>query len=110
MDDQDASAENSGVERQRQAAALNHLLGEIGLTGASQTRWWNLVGHPELGGRTATQAWLDGDHEAVRSLVEKWYAATKSAAERVAGSPSLLRELRERLGRIPDGGRLHRSA
>jgi hypothetical protein len=36
------------LERNRQASALNHLLGEIGLSRNEETAWWNLVAQPEL--------------------------------------------------------------
>ena len=113
MDNEDLESAFGAAERDRQAAALDHLLCEIGLTPAGETRWWNLVGHSELDGRTATQAWLDGDTEAVRLLVARWYEATRSAADRIAANPELVSELRERLAhldRIVDDGRLHRSA
>lgn len=81
----------------REAAALNHLLGLIGLSASEQTGWWNHLSYEELGGRTPTHAWLAGDTDAVRSLVERWYAASKSAAERAADDPRFLALLRERL-------------
>ena len=84
-------------ENNRQAAALNHLLGEIGLSSNEQTTWWNLVAQPDLGNRTATQAWLDGDADQVRTLVEHWYEMSKSAADRVSSSQELLEILRQKL-------------
>ncbi len=60
----------SPEEIHRQAAAVNHLFGQIGLSGDEPTEWWNLVAHRELGHRTATQAWLADDTETVRALVE----------------------------------------
>lgn len=87
-------------EEAHREAALNHLLGEIGLLSNEQTRWWNLVVHAELGNRTATQAWLAGDTEEVKALVERWYEATKSAADRASGSPEFVVVLRERLAEL----------
>lgn len=98
----------------RQAAALNHLLGQIGLSKDERTQWWNLVAHSELGGRTATQAWLAGDAEAVAALVEQWYAASSDAAGRAARDPEFLALLRRKLANLDEqasrGGSLHRSA
>lgn len=98
----------------RQAAALNHLLGQIGLSKDERTQWWNLVAHSELGGRTATQAWLAGDAEAVTALVRHWYAASSDAAGRAARDPEFLALLRRKLAdldqRVSRGGPLHRSA
>lgn len=98
----------------RQAAALNHLLGQIGLSKDERTQWWNLVAHSELGGRTATQAWLAGDAEAVTALVEQWYAASADAAGRAGRDPEFLALLRRKLTdvdeRVSRGGPLHRSA
>ena len=106
--------ETSDTEQHRQAAALNHLLGEIGLDSGEQTQWWNLVGHEELGGRTATQAWLAGDAEAVRLLVESWYESTRAAGRRALGNDGLLAELRQKLARLDleygSSNALHRTA
>ena len=102
----------SAIERQRQAAALNHLLGEIGLTSAEQTKWWNLVGYEELGGRTPTQAWLAGDEDSVRALVEQWYEASHAAAARLIGNEQYLLDLRRKLKELDDkyGSGIIRSA
>jgi len=102
----------SAIEQQRQAAALNHLLGEIGLTSAEQTKWWNLVGYEELGGRTPTQAWLAGDEDSVRALVEQWYEASHAAAARLIGNEQYLLDLRRKLKELDDkyGSGIIRSA
>ena len=102
----------SAIERQRQAAALNHLLGEIGLTSAEQTKWWNLVGYKELGGRTPTQAWLAGDENSVRALVEQWYEASHAAAAQLIGNEQYLLDLRRKLKELDDkyGSGIIRSA
>jgi hypothetical protein len=105
---------SSPEDRHRQAAALNHLLGEIGLSKGEQSQWWNLVAHAELGGRTATQAWLAGDAESVTAIVEQWYAASTEAAGRASHDPEFLAHLRQKLAdldkRVLRGGPLHRSA
>jgi len=93
----------SPSEISRQATALSHLLGEIGLSGSEQTTWWNLVAQPDLGNRTATQAWLDGDTDAVKALVERWYEATKSAAHRASSSTEYLEILRKKLAELNKG-------
>src|SRR5438045_3588375 len=94
----DADATESG----RRAAALNHLLGQIGLTAPEQTRWWNHVSHEELGGRTATQAWLAGDIDAVTALVEEWYAASDRAAREAGSNSDRLDHLRGQLSRLDE--------
>ena len=91
------------LERNRQASALNHLLGEIGLSRNEETAWWNPVAQPELGNRTATRAWLDGDIEQVIALVEHWYEQSKSAANRASNSPEFLASLRKKLSEIDHG-------
>ena len=76
------TAPENGSEAQRRAAAINDLLGRIGLSDGSTTEWWNHQTYPELGGKTPTQAWLAGDHVGVRSLIDKWYGETeRSIAE-----------------------------
>ncbi|MHB8290082.1 MAG: hypothetical protein ACYDEY_12760 [Acidimicrobiales bacterium] len=92
----------SPEEIDRQAAAVNHLLGQIGPSGNEQTAWWNLVAHRELGHRTATQAWFAGDTETVRELVEHWYEATRLAADRASSTPEFLIELRKRLAELDE--------
>lgn len=114
MSPPDHNERSANAEERRQAAALNHLLGEIGLSEGEQSQWWNLVAYAELGGRTATQAWLAGDTDAVTALIEGWYAASAEAAGRAASDPALLALLRQKLAdvdeRITRGGPLHRSA
>ena len=108
--------EESDVEPgdRRQAAALNHLLGQIGLSTDERAQWWNLVAHSEVGGRTATQAWLAGDADAVTALVEQWYTASSDAAGRAGRDPEFLALLRRKLADLDErasrGGSLHRSA
>lgn len=91
-----ATTEN-GYESQRKAAAINYLLGQIGLSNGRETEWWNFQSYPELDGRTPTQAWLDGDEEAVRDLVDKWYADTQSAIDRHRNDPEFMAMLRRKI-------------
>jgi hypothetical protein len=91
------------LESNRQAAALNHLLGKIGLTRNEQTTWWNLVAQPDLENRTATRAWLDGDTDQVRTLVEHWYEKSKSAADHASNSPEFLAMLRQKISELDNG-------
>ncbi len=101
-------------ESQRQAAALNHLLGQIGLVRDEQAAWWNFTTYGDLGGRTPTQAWLAGDTDAVRALVEKWYASTIDGQRRAAADPEMMAMLRRRLAELderhPGSGQVRRSA
>jgi hypothetical protein len=105
---------SSSGDAGRRAAALNHLLGQIGLSKDEQTEWWNLVVHADLGGRTATQAWLAGDIQGVTSLVERWYAASTDAAARAATIPAFVAQMRQRLVTLNERARrdgpLHRTA
>lgn len=91
---------------QRQAAATNRLLGEIGLGTPGHSAWWNVV-VAELCGRTPTQAWLAGDQDAVRSLVAEWYEASAEGQRRVAQDPALMLSLRRR---VADLDRLYPAA
>lgn len=88
------------VEADRRAAAVNDLLRQIGLTPPEQTRWWNQVAHDELSGRTATQAWLAGDIDDVKALIEEWYAASERAARAACSDPARVDHLREQLARL----------
>lgn len=87
----------NGYESQRKAAAINYLLGQIGLSNGRGTEWWNHQTYPELDGRTPTEAWLAGDEEAVRDLVNKWYADTQSSIERQRKDPEFMAMLRRKV-------------
>jgi|SRR5580658_10465352 len=87
----------NGYESQRTAAAINYLLGQIGLSNGKETEWWNHQTYPELGGRTPTQAWLAGDEEAVRNLVDVWYQATQSAMDEHRRDPAFMADLRRKV-------------
>ena len=91
-----ALAPENGYESQRKAAAINYLLGQIGLSNGRETEWWNHRRYPELGDRTPTQAWLAGDEDAVRALVDKWYAETQEAVEEHRGDPDFLSMIRRK--------------
>jgi hypothetical protein len=52
------------------ARGLNELLRSLGYTEDAITVWWNHVGHAELGGRTALQAWQREEYDAVIALVQ----------------------------------------
>lgn len=90
------------TEASRRAAAVNHLLGQIGLTASEQTRWWNHVAHDELGGRTATQAWLAGDLDDVKALIDEWYTASERAAGAACSDPARVDQLRAQLARLEE--------
>jgi hypothetical protein len=83
-------------ESQRKAAAVNYLLGQIGLSDGKTTEWWNHQSYPELGDRTPTQAWLNGDEEGVRRLVDKWYADSRSAIDQHRKDPEFMNALRRK--------------
>ena len=89
------TAEN-GYESRRKAAAINYLLGQIGLSDGRTPEWWNHQTYPELGGRTPTQAWLDGDEEGVRGLVDKWYADSQSGIDQRRRDPEFMAMLRRK--------------
>jgi hypothetical protein len=85
----------NGYEAQRKAAAINLILGQIGLSDGKATEWWNYQSYPELGGRTPTQAWLD--EEAVRSLVDEWYADSQAAVDQYRSDPAFMEMLRRKV-------------
>jgi hypothetical protein len=89
-------SETDPREQNRRAAAVNEILGRIGLSAAESTDWWNLSAYEELGGRTATQAWLAGDHDAVERLVLSWYDRSEEAAQRARDDRTFLEMLEER--------------
>lgn len=86
-----------GYESQRRAAAINYLLGQIGLSSGKETEWWNYQTYPELGDRTPTQAWLAGDEEGVRKVVDAWYQETRAAVEEHRRDPEFLAMIRRKI-------------
>ena len=93
-----------GHESQRRGAAINYLLGQIGLSNGRTTEWWNHQSYPELGGRTPTQAWLAGDEEGVRGLVDKWYADSQSAIDQHRRDPEFMAMLRSKAETLRNPG------
>ena len=93
----------NGYESQRKAAAINLLLGQIGLSNGRETEWWNHQAYVELDGRTPTQAWLDGDEESVRKLVDKWYADTQSAIDQHRRDPDFMEKIRAKIDKTQAG-------
>jgi hypothetical protein len=79
------------------AVGLNDMLADLGYSKVEITDWWNLLAFKELGGRTPTRAWLEGDHEAVRGFVANLYAASELARDH--RDPVVLAELNRRLER-----------
>lgn len=92
-------------EAHRQAAAFHHLLGEIGLAKPGEYHWFNARSHPELGGKTTTDAWLAGDYEGVKALVRSWYEATRKAQRRIANDPEMIAFLRAREAEVDERNR-----
>ena len=91
-----ATVPENGYESQRKAAAVNYLLGQIGLSNGRETEWWNHHRYAELGDRTPTQTWLAGDEDAVRALVDKWYAETQAAIDEHSRDPHFLSMIRQK--------------
>ena len=86
-----------GYESQRKAAAINYLLGQIGLSNGEESEWWNHRSYSELGDRTPTQAWLAGDEEDVRKLIDHWYEESQEAVDRHLGDPEFMMAIRHKM-------------
>lgn len=93
----------NGYESQHRAAAINYLLGQIGSSIGIETEWWNYQSYAELGGRTPTQAWLAGDEDDVRKVVDKWYADTQSAIDQHRRDPEFMAMLRRKIETLRAG-------
>ena len=76
------------------------LLSQIGLSNGAETEWWNYRAYAELGGLTPTEAWLRGDHEAVKKLIADWYDATERSAKRFRTDPEFMDSLRQKSAAI----------
>lgn len=83
-------------ERRQVAAGFNAILESIGCPRQELNDWWSLTSFPELGGRTPTRAWLDGDYGLVRDLVTSLYQASTSARQRLTDSRAFEQVLAER--------------
>lgn len=92
-----------GNESQRKAAAINFLLGQIGLSNGTETVWWNHRSYPELGDQTPTQAWLAGNEEGVRKLVESWYAESQAAVDQHRSDPDFIATIRQKIDTLHAG-------
>ncbi len=93
-----ADSDRDPQELHRRAAAVNEIIGRIGVsgTGSGISEWWNLESFEELGGRTPTAAWLAGGHEAVERLVLSWFDRSEQAASRAQSDQAFLRMVEER--------------
>lgn len=89
-------------EAQRRAAAVNELLRKSGSGSSHETTGWNQRAYDDLGGRTPTRAWLDGDTEMVTALVDRWYVASEAAAECAADDSAFLDHLRHEIARLDE--------
>jgi hypothetical protein len=84
------------VEANRRAAAFNELLRAIAHSTGDRSEWWNLSRYEQLGNRTPTEAWLEGDHEAVENLLMEWLAASEAAVERHRNDPEFMDMIRKK--------------
>ena len=89
--------EMTAEESQRVAAGINQILKDAGYPEGQLGDWWNLIAFKELGGRTPTRAWLDGDHDDVRRLIEHWYAETIKAAAKQSDDESFITFVRSKI-------------
>ena len=87
-------------EAQQVETGINQMLESMGHRPEPITGWWNSVQFPELGGTTIVGAWLHGDHDGVRHLVESLHARSRASAERMAQDPAFMEFLRDRMARL----------
>lgn len=97
-----------GDESQKQAAAFQLLLAEIGSSSARGGPW-NRVIYAELDDRTPTQAWLAGDHDRVRQLASGWYGASEAARQKATNDPATMALLRHQLRMLDESEGRRRS-
>jgi len=94
--------ELSPEDSRRRSAALNAMLSRIENAPDDPSDWWNMTRYAELGYRTPTRAWLDGDHARVEVLVASWYTASQAAAVRHQQDPEFIEMLRSRSAGVAD--------
>lgn len=78
------------------ARGINAVLADLGYPEQKLNDWWNLVAWPELGDKTPTRAWLDGNTGGVERLVRSIHERNANAARRTADDPQLMDSLRKR--------------
>jgi hypothetical protein len=79
------------IDQARVSAGINQILVELGHLPEAIDEWWNTTTYQALGGRTPTQAWLEGDREEVRDLIESMFEATYDARDRLMQSPDFVK-------------------
>jgi len=98
-----AAAPDPNYESYRRAAAINDLLEQIGLPKGEESEWWNHRTYAELGDMTPTQAWLAGNQEGVRRLVDQWYQDTERAQAERRMDPQFMAMLRRKVDALDTG-------
>jgi hypothetical protein len=83
------------IELERRAVATEDLLNRIATSTGADGEWWNHSASADLSGRTPTEAWLAGEHAAVRRLIEIWYDRTDERAEQIRDDPAFLTMIEE---------------
>ena len=85
----------------REAATINHLLGNAGYSAAAITKWWNSAASEELDSQTPLRVWQRGDYEPVIRLVDmlmqRELDKNHEAWQRATPAATVLARLRERL-------------
>ncbi len=72
-------------------AQLLDVLRRVGYRDGAAKQWWHHVVQPELEGRTAERAWLEGDRQPVKGLVES--LASRRLADALSDSPGPVEQL-----------------
>jgi hypothetical protein len=79
---------------------INQMFEEMGHRPEPITGWRSSVQFPELGDITIVEAWLHGDHDGVRRVIELLHARSQASAERIARDPEFMAFLRDRMARL----------
>jgi hypothetical protein len=87
-------------DARRVAVGINEILKGLGRQPEDINGWWNSTPFPELGGKTPTQAWLSGDYDGVRRLVELLITRSVERTRQIAQDPEMMAFLREQLAKL----------
>lgn len=98
------------VEQTRRHEAIDDLVNRIATSSGKADEWWNATTYEELGGRTPSEALLDGDHDGVLRLIAGWYQQSEERIGQIRRDQAILEVIEDRRRSIAEQTDQRRSA